>query len=65
VILCLRVKQVSKMKKEDSVERTVRLSKTIRKTWGFNPRTRVKPAKKKYNRGKEKLQIQKELENDK
>ena len=53
------------MKKETPVEKTVRIFKTIRKIWGFNPKTRVKPAKEKYNRGKEKQSFKKELEDEK
>lgn len=34
--------------------------KSIRKTWSINPKTRVKPEKKKYNRSKEKQQLKKE-----
>ena len=36
---------------------------TSRKTWGFNPKTRVKPAKQTYNRLKEKLELKKEIQN--
>ena len=35
---------------------------SIRKTWRFNPKTRVKKSKKKYNRAKVKRELRKELE---
>ena len=38
--------------------------KRLRKTWAINPKTRVKPNKKKYNRQQEKQKIKKEINND-
>ena len=35
---------------------------SIRKIWNINPKTRVKPNKKKYNRAKIKRELRKELE---
>lgn len=35
---------------------------SIRKVWTINPRTRVKPNKKKYNRQKVKRDLKKEME---
>ena len=33
----------------------------IRQIWTINPKTRVKPNKKKYNRSKEKAKLKKEI----
>ncbi|KKL74941.1 hypothetical protein LCGC14_2059910 [marine sediment metagenome] len=40
------------------------LYKTIRKVWGFNPKTRCKGNDKVYNRKREKEEFRKELEDE-
>ena len=43
------------------IKTNIELYKEIRKTWGFNPKTRVKKSKKGYNRNKSKQEFRKEL----
>lgn len=56
-------KKKRKKRKPKSKIDLLEIYKKIRKVWTINPKTRVKPKKKKYNRSAEKRRIKKELDN--
>lgn len=50
-----------KRKKKKKSLNLMDIYNSIRKVWTINPKTRVKPNKKKYNRSSEKQKLKKEL----
>jgi len=57
---------MGKKKKKIKIEQeeTWKVAKKIRKVWLINPKTRVKPNKKIYNRGKAKEEFRKMLKEE-
>jgi len=57
---------MGKKKKKIKIEQeeTWKVAKKIRKVWLINPKTRVKPNKKIYNRGKAKEEVRKMLKEE-
>ena len=53
-------KMKARKKKKPQVINLLNIYNSIRQVWTINPKTRVKPKKKKYNRSQEKTNLRKE-----